>query len=101
MKIRIARTLLLFACAVFLLRGPLRGEAQPLPIEGIDDLQVIRGPINGVLLERNGHRLAIYGDPRKEFAQVDTVLFTHHRRDVVWAGRSLVQHGAASDRAPR
>jgi glyoxylase-like metal-dependent hydrolase (beta-lactamase superfamily II) len=57
-------------------------------------LVVLRGPVNGVLLERGGKRLAVYGDPREQPASADTVLFTHHRRDVVWAGRALVAAGA-------
>ncbi|MCP4455693.1 MAG: MBL fold metallo-hydrolase [Planctomycetes bacterium] len=57
------------------------------------DLTVVHGAVNGILLERNGKRLAVYGDPRPEADAVDVVLFTHHRRDVVWAGRSLVEQG--------
>jgi glyoxylase-like metal-dependent hydrolase (beta-lactamase superfamily II) len=50
--------------------------------------------VNGALIERSGKQLAVYGDPRPEPAQVEQVLFTHHRRDVVWAGRRLVEQGA-------
>ncbi len=56
---------LLLFCAVFLLSVSLAGAANPLPIEKLKDLQVLLGPTNGVLLERHGHRLAIYGDPPK------------------------------------
>ncbi len=41
-----------------------------------------------------GKTLAVYGDPRENPDPVDTVLLTHHRRDVVWAGRTLVSLGA-------
>ncbi len=60
----------------------------------MDDLTVIHGPVNGVLLSKNGKGLAIYGDPRDITNQVEVVLFTHHRRDVAWAGRGLVERGA-------
>ncbi|HXI38705.1 MAG TPA: MBL fold metallo-hydrolase, partial [Bryobacteraceae bacterium] len=69
--------------------------APSAPVEKIAaGFTVIRGPVNGVLIQRNGQRLAIYGDPRPKPAVADQVLFTHHRRDVVWAGRQLVVQGA-------
>ncbi len=54
----------------------------------------VRGPVNGALITHAGKTLAIYGDPRPNPASAETVLFTHHRRDVVWAGRALLDHGA-------
>ncbi len=60
------------------------------------EIRLTRGPVNGVLIQRDGHALAVYGDPRGDFPPVDAVLFTHHRRDVVWAGRRLVEAGAAA-----
>ncbi len=72
-------------------------------VQAVDDLpteeiaagvRVVRGAVNGVLLERNGKTLAIYGDPRENPEPVDTVLLTHHRRDVVWASRTPVSLGA-------
>ncbi|MFH1744309.1 MAG: MBL fold metallo-hydrolase [bacterium] len=59
-----------------------------------DRFEVIEGAVNGALIHHNGKTLAVYGDPREKPATVDTVLFTHHRRDVVWAGRELVRNGA-------
>jgi glyoxylase-like metal-dependent hydrolase (beta-lactamase superfamily II) len=53
-----------------------------------------RAAVNGVCLERNGRKLVIYGDPEQRWKTADTVLFTHSRRDVVWAGRALVESGA-------
>jgi glyoxylase-like metal-dependent hydrolase (beta-lactamase superfamily II) len=79
--------LLAFACAGFSADAPALEEVTP-------GLKVVRGAVNGALLERNGKLLAFYGDPREQPAAVDTVLFTHHRRDVVWAGRGLVSAGA-------
>jgi glyoxylase-like metal-dependent hydrolase (beta-lactamase superfamily II) len=52
------------------------------------------GAINGAVITQNGQRLAVYGDPRDKPEGVDTVLVTHHRRDVVWAARRLVDQGA-------
>ncbi len=55
---------------------------------------VSRGAINGVCVERDGHRLIIYGDPLERWKTADLVLFTHSRRDIVWAGRTLLESGA-------
>jgi len=52
------------------------------------------GAINGIIIERNGRTLAVYGDPGNEIKKADVVLFTHFRRDVVWAGRTLVERGS-------
>src|ERR1700692_1428070 len=69
--------------------------AKPIPVEELTaSLSVARGPVNGVLIQRNGETLAVYGDPRPNPAPAKQVLFTHHRREVVWAGRALVEHGA-------
>ena len=55
---------------------------------------MVSGPVNGLLVTRAGKTLAVYGDPREKPSAVQKVLFTHHRRDVVWAGRALVERGA-------
>jgi glyoxylase-like metal-dependent hydrolase (beta-lactamase superfamily II) len=69
--------------------------AQPPLVEKINaSVSVVHGPVNGVRIERNGEALAIYGDPREEPVSARQVLFTHYRRDVVWAGRTLVENGA-------
>jgi len=57
-------------------------------------ITLVSGPINGSLIHRDGKTLAVYGDPRENAPPVERVLFTHGRRDVVWAGRSLVKAGA-------
>ena len=77
----------LFACAVIVQAAEAIEKIAP-------HLSVVSGPVNGVLLERDGKTIAIYGDPRPKPARVSTVFFTHHRRDVVWAGRALVAQGA-------
>lgn len=74
---------------------PRVSRCAPITAETITGgLTVIHGPVNGVLLERGDKRLAVYGDPRAATTDVDVVLFTHHRRDVAWAGRPLVERGA-------
>lgn len=58
-------------------------------------VEVVPGPVNGVILTRLGKRLAIYGDPRTAPLAVDQVLLTDFRRDVCWAARDLARRGAA------
>jgi hypothetical protein len=78
-----SKSIILFAAGVIL--APV--SAQPFEVERITaSVSAVSGPVNGVLIQRNGETLAIYGDPRPEPAKVRRVLFTHHRRDVVWAG---------------
>jgi len=57
---------------------------------------LVRGAVNGVAIERDGHRIIVYGDPEKSWKAGETVLFTHARRDVAWAGRTIVDNGAES-----
>ncbi|HNS19675.1 MAG TPA: MBL fold metallo-hydrolase [Sedimentisphaerales bacterium] len=54
------------------------------------------GPVNGVAIEQDGRMLVVYGDPEQSWKAVEIVLFTHARRDVVWAGRTPVDGGAES-----
>ena len=69
--------------------------AQSFPVEKITpSVTVVRGPVNGALIERNHEVLAIYGDPRDQPTKARMVLFTHHRRDIAWAGRLLAEQGA-------
>jgi glyoxylase-like metal-dependent hydrolase (beta-lactamase superfamily II) len=71
--------------------------ARSAELESLSPQVTIRsGPVNGVGIERNGHRLIVYGDPQQNGATADMVLFTHSRRDVVWAGRPAVENGARS-----
>jgi glyoxylase-like metal-dependent hydrolase (beta-lactamase superfamily II) len=51
------------------------------------------GPVNGLLV---GDQALIYGDASAQVKSVPFVLFTDARRDVVWAGVSLVERGAAA-----
>jgi len=84
---------------VLLIVSVLAGAFAPPCDAGAGDqqgtlLSVVPGPVNGASIERNGHRLVIYGDPQQRWKTADMVLFTHSRRDVVWAGRGLIQNGA-------
>jgi len=63
-------------------------------------VSVCRNTVNGVFIESSGRTLVIYGDPAGCLGKADKVLFTHSRRDVVWAGRKLIEGGAESI-APR
>lgn len=57
-------------------------------------VRIVPGAINGFFIERNGKTLVVYGDPNGELKKADLVLFTHFRRDVIWAGRELVGKSA-------
>jgi len=59
-----------------------------------DHVSLIPGPVNGVSIESDNARLVIYGDPAGKIENAEMVLFTHSRRDVVWAGLGLVKRGA-------
>jgi len=61
-----------------------------------DSVRIAPGPVNGVSIERGGHRLVVYGDPGGTMERADKVLLTHGRRDVIWAGRGLIEGGAES-----
>jgi hypothetical protein len=82
---------------VFLVVAALAGIGAGAADETLSpSVTVSRGAINGVCLERDGHRLLVYGDPLGRWKTADLVLFTHGRRDVVWAGRTPVESGARS-----
>ncbi|HBE39663.1 MAG TPA: hypothetical protein DDW27_00350 [Bacteroidales bacterium] len=59
-----------------------------------ESVRIVRGAVNGVEVKRNGSTLVIYGDPDNKIRKADIVLFTHFRRDVIWAGRNLTEHGS-------
>lgn len=82
---------------VFLIVAALAGLCAGATDESLSPCVTLsRGAINGVCLERDGHRLIVYGDPLERWQTADLVLFTHSRRDIVWAGRTLVESGARS-----
>lgn len=59
-----------------------------------EHVSLIPGSVNGVCIEKDNARLVIYGDPSGKIENAEMVLFTHSRRDVVWAGRKLVENDA-------
>ncbi len=61
-----------------------------------DHVSFIPGPVNSVSIEQDDARLVIYGDATGTIEKAEMVLFTHSRRDVVWAGERLVQNGATA-----
>jgi len=61
-----------------------------------EHVSFVAGPVNGVSIEKDDVRLVIYGDPAGTIESAKMVLFTHSRRDVVWAGQGLVERGATA-----
>jgi len=83
------------AVTVALLISMMPGLCIASPPETLSPhVTVVRGAVNGVAIERAGHRLVVYGDPERSWETAELVLFTHSRRDVAWAGRALVENGA-------
>jgi glyoxylase-like metal-dependent hydrolase (beta-lactamase superfamily II) len=62
----------------------------PLPA----DVRFVEGPVNSLAVEAAGRRVVFYGEQPAQPAEA--VLFTHHRRDVVWAGLELARAGATT-----
>ncbi len=60
--------------------------------EIVSGVRFTAGPVNTLAVAAGGSRVVFYGDPSG--APADAVLFTHHRRDVVWAGRPQADAGA-------
>ena len=56
-------------------------------------MSVDPGPVNGVLLEANGSRLAVYGWKPDNAVAIDYVLLAHGRRDIVWKAKPLIDAG--------
>jgi glyoxylase-like metal-dependent hydrolase (beta-lactamase superfamily II) len=56
------------------------------------------GPINGVVITRGEHKLAVYGFGNGSKAQttskIDHLLLTHHRRDILSNSRGLIERGS-------
>ncbi len=75
--------------ALALLIAAVCGTAAELP----DGMRFLPGPVNGLLVR---DRVLVYGDPEDRAANVRYVLFTHARRDAVWAGTAAVGRGAAA-----
>jgi len=90
------RNLTMIVIAVLLILS-LAGQAcYAKVIQLSDHVSLISGSVNGVDIEKDNAHLVIYGDPSGEIKNADMVLFTHSRRDVVWAGREHVENGATA-----
>src|SRR3974377_2116856 len=75
-------------CALAVVTSSLCVRAASLP----PGVTFLTGPVNGLLIQG---KVLVYGDSHGRVKGVRNVLFTHARRDVVWAGASLVAGGAA------
>ncbi len=81
---------------ILLLLALLTPPASSVGAEKISDhVTFSPGPVNGVLIEGDGTRVAVYGwtGTDADAAKVDHVLLAHGRRDVVWPARKLVDAG--------
>jgi glyoxylase-like metal-dependent hydrolase (beta-lactamase superfamily II) len=74
---------------ILLLAASALAPAASLPTAA----RFLPGPVNGLLV--NG-KVVVYGDSGSRVKKASYVLFTHSRRDVVWAGVPLVATGAAA-----
>ena len=92
----VRRRIVLIAGALSVCLGP-RGSFCPAASRQLSEhVRLIDGPVNGVVVERGGRRLVVYGASTGTIDGVERVLFTHSRRDIVWAGRKLAEGGAES-----
>ncbi len=67
----------------------------PLPVsaeEILPHLSVYPGAVNGVLIKDGDTTVSVYGLPDK--VEVDHLLLTHHRRDVVTSAAKVIKAGA-------
>jgi len=86
------KTLILFS---LLFIGLTAFAAEPAGVENISEhLSVYHGAVNGARIQTSDGVVVVYGDPLDAIAKADYLLFTHDRRDVVWAGRNLAAKGA-------
>ncbi len=88
------RNLIMIVIAVMMILSLVGQSCCAEVIQLSDHVSLISGPVNGVDIEKDNAHLVIYGDPGSRIKKADMVLFTHSRRDVVWAGRELVENGA-------
>jgi hypothetical protein len=83
---KLSRVMRIFWLALVVAAGT---RAAPLP----SGVQFLAGPVNGLLVQ---DKVLVYGDPGGHVKKVPYVLFTEARRDLAWAGVSLVARGAAA-----
>ncbi|MEO2012866.1 MAG: MBL fold metallo-hydrolase [Fuerstiella sp.] len=61
---------------------------------GQASVQLQEGAVNGVLIKMDGHRLSVYGWEADDVRNIDRVLLTHGRRDILWKAKPLIAGGA-------
>jgi len=88
------RNLIAAIIAVVLILSVADESCANTAIQLSEHVSFIPGPVNGVRIEKDNARLVVYGDPAGKIENAEMVLFTHSRRDVVWAGLGLVERGA-------
>jgi glyoxylase-like metal-dependent hydrolase (beta-lactamase superfamily II) len=86
-RLTMRRLILLFALFALSLT-PANGSEKITP-----HCTVVSGPINGVLIERDGAGLAVYGWADDVAKPIEQVLLPHGRRDLVWKTRPLAEAG--------
>jgi len=59
-----------------------------------DSLTLLKGDVNGAVIEKNNKKLVIYGNPGNQIIEADVLLLTHCRRDLLWASKSIIESGA-------
>lgn len=79
--------ILIFILSLFILNCSYSQNISP-------GVRLISGAVNGVTVNKNGKNLVIYGDPESTVKKADMILFTHFRRDLIWAGYDLVKQGS-------
>jgi len=57
-------------------------------------ISVSEGAINSVVFKSGGAHLVVYGVEKEIDGGAELVLLSHHRRDVLWAARDLIDGGA-------
>ena len=81
------QALILLSALCFSIVPVAMAQAQPT-------LQFQEGPVNGVIIEKGGHRLSVYGWQDDDVSNIDRVLLAHGRRDVLWKATPLIDSGA-------
>ncbi|MEN8230656.1 MAG: MBL fold metallo-hydrolase [Bacteroidota bacterium] len=54
---------------------------------------VLKGDVNGVVIQKNNKTVVIYGDPQDSAIKPENLLLTHCRRDLLWAAESMTENG--------
>jgi glyoxylase-like metal-dependent hydrolase (beta-lactamase superfamily II) len=88
-KVRLFGLLVVWGCVCGVVRA--QEASRPSP-----HVRLISGAVNGAVIQAGAARIVVYGDPSGALDAAAAVLFTHGRRDVVWAGRGLVEKGATA-----